>query len=223
MSQLAVSMNSPIALRTASNRSARCPATAFPSRTRNSPRQALKARAQSEGEGKTSSTKNDSYTKIEAPVRETTPDSSLYGGKPVQERNWGQDDLNPELRDNTPEWKPPGSDISAADAMRFTGAIPEVANARLAMLGVVAALVTEVNTGLNVFEQWNAASGPIVLTFLTLTLATAVPVFRGVPRRGNAIFTPNRELILGRIAMVGFLGLTITSFYKGHALWFLGF
>lgn len=51
-------------------------------------------------------------------MRETTPDASLYGGKPVQERNWGQEDLNPELRDNTPEWKPPGSDISAADAMR---------------------------------------------------------------------------------------------------------
>ncbi len=51
-------------------------------------------------------------------MRETTPDASLYGGKPVQERNWGQEDLNPELRDNTPEWKPPGSDISAADAWR---------------------------------------------------------------------------------------------------------
>lgn len=108
------------------------------------------------------------------------------------------------------------------DFCRFTGAIPEVANARLAMLGVVAALVTEVRTGMNVFEQWNAATLPIILTFFTFTLATAVPVFRGVPRRGNAVFSSNREIVLGRIAMLGFLGLTISSFYKGHALWFLG-
>ena len=47
-------------------------------------------------------------------MRDTIPD----GGKPVAERNWGQEDLNPQLRDNSPEWTPPGSDISAADAMR---------------------------------------------------------------------------------------------------------
>lgn len=58
--------------------------------------------------------------KIEAPVRKTAPDAQLYGGKKVQERDWGQSDLNPELRDKTPEWKPPGSEISAADAWRYT-------------------------------------------------------------------------------------------------------
>lgn len=90
------------------------------------------------------------------------------------------------------------------------------------MLGVVAALVAEIKTGKNVFEQWDSAPVPIILTFFVFTLATAVPVFRGQPRTGNAIFTPDLELILGRTAMVGFLGLTLTSFYKGHALWFLG-
>jgi hypothetical protein len=169
-------------------------------------------------EPKETSSGNDSYSRIEAPVRDTIPD----GGKPVSERNWGQEDLNPELRDNTPEWKPPGSDISAADAMRFAGAIPEVANSRLAMLGVVAALVAEIKTGRNVFEQWNAAPLPIILTFITFTVATAVPVFRGQPRYGNGVFTPDLELVLGRTAMVGFFGLVLTSFYKGSALWFLG-
>jgi hypothetical protein len=51
--------------------------------------------------------------KIEAPVRDTIPD----GGKPVDQRNWGQEALNPELK-NDQALKPPGSDISAADAMR---------------------------------------------------------------------------------------------------------
>ena len=48
---------------------------------------------------------------------------------------------------------------------RFAGAIPEVANSRLAMLGVLAALAAEFTTGLNVFEQFKAAPLPIILTF----------------------------------------------------------
>ena len=59
------------------------------------------------------------------------------------------------------------------------------------------------------------------MVFLTFILATAVPVFRGLPRRGNAIFSSDAELINGRVAMVGFLGLVISTFYKGSALWFL--
>ena len=46
------------------------------------------------------------------------------GGKPVDERNWGQEQLNPALKADQ-ALKPFDSDISAADAMRFAGAIPE--------------------------------------------------------------------------------------------------
>lgn len=104
---------------------------------------------------------------------------------------------------------------------RFAGAIPEVANCRLAMLGVVLALSAEATTGKNVFQQISAAPIPIALTFFTFILATAVPVFRGLPRRGNAIFSSDAEIINGRFAMIGFLGLVISTFYKGSALWFL--
>ena len=105
---------------------------------------------------------------------------------------------------------------------RFAGAIPEVANSRLAMLGVVAALVAEIATGKNVFQQIDAAPVPIFLTFFVFTLATAVPVFRGLPRKGNSVFSSDAELINGRIAMVGFAGLVLSTFYKGSAFWFLG-
>merc|ERR1712130_140787 len=77
-------------------------------------------------EPKETSTGQDSYSKIEAPVRDSIPDR----GKPVSERNWGQEELNPALKADE-ALKPLGSDISAADAMRFAGAIPEVANSRL--------------------------------------------------------------------------------------------
>ena len=167
-------------------------------------------------EPKETSSGQDSYSKIEAPVRDTIPD----GGKPVDQRNWGQEDLNPDLK-NDQLLKPFDSDISAADAMRFAGAIPEVANSRLAMLGVFAALIAEIKTGRNVFEQFQAAPGPIIFVFFLFTLATAIPVFKGVPRKGNAVFSSDAELVNGRVAMVGFLGIVLSSFYFGHALFFL--
>ncbi len=89
------------------------------------------------------------------------------------------------------------------------------------MLGVVLALGAELTTGKNVFQQIDAAPIPIFLTFFLFTVATAVPVFRAVPRKGNAIFSSDAELINGRLAMVGFAGLVISTFYKGSALWFL--
>lgn len=112
-------------------------------------------------------------------------------------------------------------DSQAGLICRFAGAIPEVANSRLAMLGVLAALGAEFATGLNVFEQSKAAPIPIILTFFTFTLATAIPVFKGVPRKGNDFFSSNAELVNGRVAMIGFLGIIISTFYTGHALFFL--
>ncbi len=75
------------------------------------------------------------------------------------------------------------------------------------MLGVVAALAAEFTTNKNVFEQVKAYPGPIAATFLLWTVATLVPILRGTPRKGNFIFTSGRELINGRIAMMGFVAL----------------
>ncbi len=47
-----------------------------------------------------------------------------------------------------------------------------VANSRLAMLGVFAALIAEKTTGLNVFQQWSAAPLPIIGFFALWTLAS---------------------------------------------------
>lgn len=81
---------------------------------------------------------------------------------------------------------------------RFAGAIPEVANSRLAMIGVIAALLAEKATGKNVFEQVSAAPIPIALVFLLFTAATAIPIFKGTPRKGNAVFSSDAEIINGR-------------------------
>ena len=59
---------------------------------------------------------------------------------------------------------------------------------------------------MNVFQQWESATFPIVLTFFIITFATAVPVLKGIPRRGNAMFSADAELINGRLAMIGIAG-----------------
>ena len=80
------------------------------------------------------------------------------------------------------------------------GAIPEVANSRLAMLGVLAAVAAELGSGMNVFQQVQTAPVPIALTFLALFVATAVPVLRGVPRRSNGFWSADAEIVNGRSA-----------------------
>lgn len=83
------------------------------------------------------------------------------------------------------------------------------------MLGVVSALAVEFTTGKNVFEQVQAYSAPIFFTFLLWIVASFVPILRGVPRKGNAIFGSNSEINFGRIAMLGFVALLATEYFSG--------
>ena len=69
---------------------------------------------------------------------------------------------------------------------------------QLAMLGFALAVFGELTTGRNIYEQVAHAPARVALVFLLFIVATVVPIVRGVPRRGNAIFTPDAELINGR-------------------------
>lgn len=45
-------------------------------------------------------------------------------------------------------------------------------------------------------------------------------MLKGTPRRGNGFWSADAELINGRLAMVGFAAIVLSSFYRG-SFWFL--
>jgi len=164
----------------------------------------------------------DSYQRIEAPVRggEGAPGKIPDGGRPVTER---QNELDKMLiqNDQKQEREILGTAVAFPDAMRFKGAAPEVINSRLAMLGFVAAVAAEFATGRPVSQQVAVAPVPIAVTFAIFIVASLIPILKGVPRKGGkdwpfgiAAFTPDAEIVLGRTAMLGFLGLVITEAIK---------
>ena len=81
----------------------------------------------------------------------------------------------------------------------FASAAPEVINCRLAMLGFAAAVLVENATGKNVIQQTQSEQLPITLVVVTFIVASLVPIVRGVPRKGNSIFTADAELWNGRL------------------------
>jgi len=153
----------------------------------------------------------DSYEKIEAPVRE--PVNPMVKDRQSEfDQVLKSDKLNPDREIL-------GTEVGVADAMRFQGALPEVVNSRLAMLGFALACLGFRATGKNVWEQFKSAPGPIAAVFLLIIVASVVPVVRGAERREFLFFKPGAEVYLGRLAMLGFVGLLWLPFLNGYMLY----
>jgi hypothetical protein len=113
--------------------------------------------------------------------------------------------------------KPEGREWGEIQA--WDGLGPEVINSRLAMLGFAIALVLELTTGLDVYNQAREFPLMTIAVFVIFTAASWIPFEKGTSYNvKSGIFTPSREILLGRIAMVGFTGLILTELALKHAV-----
>ncbi|KAL0035380.1 hypothetical protein WJX77_003777 [Trebouxia sp. C0004] len=108
-----------------------------------------------------------------------------------------------------------------SEAQAFDGPAPETINGRLAMLGVVTCLGAEVTTNVGIQEQIAKAPFAILGTFVLISLASYIPIFRGYTRKepfANGIWTPKAENWNGRTAMIGFTGIVLTEALAGKSV-----
>ncbi|EIE25381.1 hypothetical protein COCSUDRAFT_61600 [Coccomyxa subellipsoidea C-169] len=153
-------------------------------------------------------------TKLEAPVREEFPEEGMQVGPDVKDRQTLADDIFKSDAAN-PDRQILNSDVGFLEMMRFKGALPEVLNSRLAMLGFFWAVIAEQLTGKNLFEQVKSQPLLIVTTVVLITVASAIPFYKGVRRSGNSVFTPDAELWNGRLAMLGIVAVIINTWNRG--------
>lgn len=73
------------------------------------------------------------------------------------------------------------------------------------MLGFVWGVVVERFQHKDLFEQVQTSPTLIAAVIALITVASAIPFYRGVRRSGNPIFTADAELWNGRLAMVSLL------------------
>eukprot|EP01023_Acetabularia_acetabulum_P006224 TRINITY_DN125_c0_g2_i1.p1 TRINITY_DN125_c0_g2~~TRINITY_DN125_c0_g2_i1.p1 ORF type:complete len:317 (-),score=90.35 TRINITY_DN125_c0_g2_i1:464-1342(-) len=108
--------------------------------------------------------------------------------------------------------------ITMTEAMSFSGPAPETINGRLAMLGFISALGAEAGSGQSIADQLAAAPLPIAITFATFVTASIIPIVKGTDEEATlGPFTPQAEVLNGRLAMVGMLALLAIEASKGGA------
>jgi len=160
------------------------------------------------------STENDSYQKLEAPVRTEFP-AGVQVGPDVKDRQSEADDIFKSDALN-PDRQILGTDVGFLEMMRFKGALPEILNSRLAMLGFVLAVLGERVQHKDLFEQVASQPNIIAAVIALITVASAIPFYRGVRRSGNPIFTADAELWNGRLAMMAMVLAVVNTAVRGH-------
>eukprot|EP00884_Botryococcus_braunii_P003411 jgi/Botrbrau1/13070/Bobra.0187s0032.1 len=118
------------------------------------------------------------------------------------------------------------------EVLAFSGPAPERINGRIAMWGFAAAAAAELATHKSVLEQLAIAPVGVLFTTLSIALGSLMPKFasgvslqelqetcsrEGLPP-ALRFFNKTHEIWLGRVAMIGFLGLVGVELVLGRAL-----
>jgi hypothetical protein len=110
---------------------------------------------------------------------------------------------------------------SFIDIFAFSGPAPEIINGRLAMLGFVAALGTELFTGESLTTQLGGGGvSAFIIAAVLFSTASLIPLFKGVSAqsKSKSFWSSDAEIWNGRAAMIGLVALAITEFVKGSPL-----
>ena len=105
-------------------------------------------------------------------------------------------------------------------ALSFTGPGPELANARLAMVGLLCAARAEAETGRGAAELLLSPPAWALGVSAAIVFATLAPILKGVRHEAFGPFTPRAEYWNGRAAMIGWGALLALEAWQGGAAFF---
>lgn len=91
--------------------------------------------------------------------------------------------------------------------MNFNGPAPETINGRLAMMGVVPYIVTNITSGSTMLAQFQENTPIILSASMAVIIGSLVVMLQDIKPKDkeNSIFTAEAELANGRVAMIGIL------------------
>jgi hypothetical protein len=105
-------------------------------------------------------------------------------------------------------------------ALSFSGPAPELINARLAMVGLLAAAHAEAETGKGALQLLASPSGAALAFAAVFAYASLAPILKGVRHEAFGPFSPRAEYWNGRAAMVGWAALLALEAWQGGAPFF---
>ena len=115
--------------------------------------------------------------------------------------------------------------LSLRVAVGQPACVPELVNARCAMLGILWCLGAELTAsgtgaGQTLLQQGEANLPAVAALVVAVTLASLAPVLQGSrpAARTLMVLTPSAELWNGRMAMAGFLACTALERLGGEAM-----
>lgn len=107
--------------------------------------------------------------------------------------------------------------ISFGDALAFAGPGPELINGRMAMIALPIAAALEASSSKPTIELMVNSPIQFASVVALFSIASLIPIFKGVESEALGFMSPKAEMINGRTAMIGFAALLLIEANAGTA------